>query len=85
MSAIFDVHSDVLLLYIDKKNKDSRDAERMVVEGVDQRKRIICQVHDANHFGVNRTNDMVAAKYYWPGLHVDVKKYVSIASYTTIA
>ena len=27
--------------------------------------------------GLNRTTDMVAGKYYWPGLTNDVKAYVS--------
>ena len=53
------------------------EAERLVVEDPVQRKRIFSTVHDANHFGINRTNDMVASKYYWPGLSAEVRSYVS--------
>ena len=52
--------------------------ERLVVESQEQRKRIISQIHDASHLGLNRTNDMVVSKYYWPGLNNDVKAYVSL-------
>ncbi len=34
-------------------------------------------VHNASHLGINRTLDMVSARYYWPGLTTDVKNYVS--------
>ena len=50
---------------------------RLVIEDVEKRKRIISSTHDASHLGLNRTNDMVAGKYYWPGLFTDVKTYVS--------
>ncbi len=52
-------------------------APRLVVESVEQRKRIVASTHDGSHLGLNRTNDMVASKYYWPGLFTDVKEYVS--------
>ena len=48
------------------------------MEDITQRKRIISSVHDSNHLGVNRTHDMVASKYYWPGLSNDIRAYVSI-------
>ena len=47
------------------------------MEDLHQRKRIIANVHDSSHLGVNRTLDMITAKYYWPGLTQDVKEYVS--------
>ena len=34
------------------------------------------RVHDSGHLGINRSLDMVASKYYWPGLSKDVKLYV---------
>ena len=34
-------------------------------------------MHDSSDLGVNRTLDMITAKYYWPGLTHDVKEYVS--------
>ena len=37
--------------------------ERLVIEDADQRKRIISSIHDTAHMGLNRTTDMVAAKY----------------------
>ena len=52
-------------------------SKRLVVEDVAQRKRIISSIHDANHLGVNRTNDMVACKYYWPGMFKNIQDYVS--------
>jgi len=52
---------------------------------VDKRKRILASVHDSSHLGVHRTNHMVSAKYYWPGLFQDVAEYVSLrASYFLI-
>ena len=51
--------------------------ERLVVEDPDRRKRIVLSIHDTSHMGLNRTTDMVSAKYYWPGLTSDVKAYVS--------
>ena len=34
-------------------------------------------IHGPSHMGVNRTPNMITAKYYWPGLTNDVKVYVS--------
>ena len=48
-------------------------APRLVIEDVEKRRRIIRSTHDGSHLGLNRTNDMVASKYYWPGLFTDVK------------
>ena len=42
--------------------------QRLVIEEPDRRARIVATIHDANHLGINRTLDMVAKKYYWPGL-----------------
>lgn len=56
---------------------DGGAAERLVVEDSKQKQRIISSIHDSSHLGVNRTNDMVAMKYYWPGLSTDVHAYVS--------
>ena len=52
-------------------------APRLVVEHLDKRKRIIAGSHDGSHLGLNRTNDMVSSKYYWPGHFTDVRQYVS--------
>ena len=49
--------------------------ERLVVEDPDRRKRIVSSIHDSSYMGLNRTTDMVSAKYYWPGLTSDVKAY----------
>ena len=48
------------------------------VEGSDKQKRIISSIHDANHLGVHRTNNLVSKKYYWPNLYKDITAYVSI-------
>ena len=61
--------------YIFKKG----DEKRLVVEDKEQRKRIIGAIHDPSHMGVNRTLDMITAKYYWPGQTNEVKEYVSEA------
>ena len=50
--------------------------ERMVIEDPNQ-KLIVASIHDTSHMGLNRTTDVVAGKYYWPGLMNDVKAYVS--------
>ncbi len=47
------------------------------MEDKEQRKRIIGAIHDPSHMGVNRTLDMITAKYYWPGQTNEVKEYVS--------
>lgn len=51
--------------------------ERLVIEDAARRQRAISSIHDSAHLGINRTLDMVTAKYYWPGLTRDVKQYVS--------
>ena len=58
------------LLYLGK------GSPRLVIESSSQRKRIISSVHDSSHFGINRTIDMITAKYYWPGVTSDIKEYV---------
>ena len=58
-------------------------APRLVVEDSEQRKRIAANTHDGSHFDLNRTNDMIASKYYWPGLFTDMKTYVSFTSLPT--
>ena len=55
---------------------------RLVVEDLEKRKRIISSSHDGSHMGLNRTNDIIAGKYYWPGLFTDVKAYVSYTAYS---
>ena len=50
---------------------------RLVVEDLEKHKRIISSSRDGSHMGLNRTNDIIAGKYYWPGLSTDVKAYVS--------
>lgn len=47
-----------------------------MIEDVDRREHVIASIHNSNHLGINRTLDMVTAKYYWPGLTRDVKQYV---------
>jgi hypothetical protein len=42
------------------------------------RTEVLCRHHDdplARHFGSRRTLDLVARKYYWPGMSHDVKAY----------
>ena len=46
------------------------------MEDPEQWKRIISTIHDESHLGINRTNEMVAKKYYWPGLYKDITAYV---------
>lgn len=58
----------------------SRNEERLVIEDPKQRARIISSVHDSCHLGLNRTNDVLASKYYWPGMSKDVGSYVSMKS-----
>ena len=55
------------------------DGVCQVVEDTEQRKRIIASIHNASHLGLNRTNNTVANKYYWPGLFTDVRTYVSFS------
>ena len=56
----------------------TKSNERLVVEDHQQRTRIISSIHDTCHLGLNRTNDMVAQKYYWPGMSNHIHSYVSI-------
>ena len=64
--------------------KANRPEERLVVEDPKQGARIISSVHDSCHMGLNRTNDMVACKYYWPGMSKHVASYVSLLYYHNI-
>ena len=65
----------VIIIIIAKAN---RPEERLMVEDPKQRGRIISSVHDSCHLGLNRTNDMLACKYYWPGMSIPVASYVSL-------
>ncbi len=38
--------------------------------------RILQEVHDGSHFGINRTRDMISEKYYWPGMSKYIQSYV---------
>ena len=71
LSWVFSLTKTVLIT-----ERDAHVSERLAVEDFHQRKRIIANVHDSSHLGVNRTLDMITAKYYWPGL-THVKEYVS--------
>lgn len=45
-----------------------------------QRRRILVQMHDAKicaHFCVTETLNKIRQNYYWPGLHGDVRTYIS--------
>ena len=53
--------------------RDAQVSERLAVEDLHQRKRIIANVYDSSH----RTLDMITAKCYCPGLTQDVKEYAS--------
>ena len=53
-------------------------SKQLVVENAARRKRIISNIHNANHLGLNRTNEMTVHKYYWPGMFKDVEQYVSL-------
>ena len=64
--------------------KASSATPRLVVEEPEQRKRIISINHDKKHLGVNRTNEMVAQKYYWPGVYKDNTSYVRSQSSTNM-
>ena len=57
--------------------KASSGVTKLIIESAAQRSRIISSIHDTTHMGVNRSIDMVAQKYYWPGLTKDVRTYVS--------
>ena len=65
------------MYYVGGAKTPSPVAPRLVVEDLEQRKRIVANIHNTSHLGLNRTNDMVASKYYWPGLFKDVRTYVS--------
>ena len=60
-----------------KTKSDFQSEERVVIEDTKQRTRIISSIHDSCHMGLNRTNDMLASKYYWPGMYKDVSSHVS--------
>ena len=52
-----------LFFHINASKRDTA-VERLVVEDIAQRKRIISSIHDTSHLGVKWTQDMVAGKYY---------------------
>ena len=72
----FQVRNDHMY-YVGGAKAPSPVAPRLVVEDLELRKRIVANIHNTSHLGLNRTNDMVASKYYWPGLFKDVRTYVS--------
>ena len=63
---------------VDKCDRDASNCMRLrlVVEDTEQRRRIVSITHEDGHFGVKRTYDTIASKYYWPGLFMDVKQHV---------
>ena len=61
---------------LDKTDHGASPRTRLVVEDREQRRRIVSITHEDGHSGVNRTNDTIAAKYYWPGLFMDGKQQV---------
>ena len=46
------------------------------MEDTEQRRRIVSITHEDGHFGVKRTYDTIASKYYWPDLFMNVKQHV---------
>ena len=64
-----------------KDNLWFRDALLIVPDVYDLRKRCISLHHDtpyAGHLGLKRTLDLVSRHFLWPGVHVDVKEYVTL-------
>ena len=43
---------------------NSGHERRLAVEDKEQRVKILSSIHDSSHMGVNRTMDMITAKYY---------------------
>ena len=56
----------ILLCLFNTVERDDKNAktERLVIEDLDQRQRIVARVHDSGHLGINESLDMVASKYY---------------------
>ncbi|GAV30463.1 hypothetical protein PMKS-003977 [Pichia membranifaciens] len=47
-----------------------------VVSDVDEQLRIIREVHEQDHMGINKTTSLISAKYYWSKIKSTVKKVV---------
>ena len=47
-----------------------------VVSDVDDQLRIIKEVHEQDHMGINKTTSLISAKYYWSKIKSTVKKVV---------
>jgi hypothetical protein len=65
------------LLY--EYNRQNSNQPRRVIK-VDEVEPLLFNLHDdptAGHFGINATYEKVRQRYFWPGMHNDVKQYVS--------
>lgn len=68
------INDGVLYCY----NDDETEEPQLVVPK-DEREEILKFYHSdntADHYGVQRTTQKIAARYYWPGMRRDISKYV---------
>ena len=61
-----------------ERNRLEPNQPRRVIK-VDEVESLLFNLHDnptAGHFGINATYEQIHQRYFWPGMHNDVKKYV---------
>ena len=58
-------HAFLLHVCATINDSDGSTRVRLVVEDAEQWRRIVSVTHEDGHFGVKRTNDTKASKYYW--------------------
>lgn len=67
---------DEVLHYIKKK----AGALSKVIQSKEKAKDIFREFHSSSigaHCGVHKTLDAISKRFYWPGMSVDIKKWVS--------
>ena len=74
----FFMHEGGRLFYIGGGKRKENGKPRLVVESVDERRRIIASIHDQAHLGRDKTISEATARYYWPEMYNDICAYVSI-------
>ena len=61
------LNEKILLCLPNTIERDDKNAktERLVIEDLGQRQRIVARVHDSGHLEIYKSLDMIASKYYW--------------------
>ena len=73
----YEIRDETLFkITVDKANRKAR----VRVPRAAERFAIIMEAHNLGHYGINKTYEFIAARYWWPGMKNDVAAYVRTCS-----